>query len=147
MTTALPFATSRVSRVSFWLSRFVLFAATVIFTGISVKYIGDPVATAAAFKITLGSPAAVTNMRVGFGAFPLGFAIITLSCLLSARRHATGLFFVLVIVGAATAARVLGIIVDGPAAESFKVLRPEVAMLVLSGTGLFLETRHRQAAD
>ena len=127
-----------------WLSRFVLFAAAVIFSLIAVKYLADPVGTAAAFKISLGSTAAVTNMRVGFGAFPLGFALVTLGCLVSARRHLTGLWFVMTIVGAVTAARLLGIVVDGPAHESLKVLRPEVVLLTLSSVGLVLESYRRK---
>ncbi len=126
-----------------WLSRFVLFAATVIFAGIAAKYLADPVGTAAAFRITLGSPAAITNMRVGFGAFPLGFALVTLGCLLSTPRHLTALMFVATGVGAATAARILGIVLDGPARESLAVLRPEVVLLSLSGAGLALEWRRR----
>jgi hypothetical protein len=131
-------------RVVPWLSRFVLFAATVIFSLIAVKYLADPVGTAAAFKISLGSAAAVTNMRVGFGAFPLGFALITLGCLVSARRHLTGLWFVMTIVGTVTAGRILGIAVDGPAHESLRVLRPEVVLLTLSCVGLVLEVRRRR---
>ena len=131
-------------RVVPWLSRFVLLAATIIFSLIAVKYLTNPVATAAAFKISLGSPAAVTNMRVGFGAFPLGFALITLGCLVSARRHLAGLWFVMTIIGAATAGRILGIVVDGPAHESLAVLRPEMVLLTLSSVGLGLEVRQRK---
>src|SRR2546427_5358176 len=132
------------SRFVPWLSRFVLFAATVIFSLIAVKYLADPVGTAAAFKISLGSAAAVTNMRVGFGAFPLGFAFITLGCLVSARRHLTGLWFVMTVISTATAARVLGILVDGPAHESLRVLRPEVVPLTLSSVGFVLESLRRR---
>jgi hypothetical protein len=117
---------------------------TVIFTAISVKYIGDPVRTAAEFKITLGSPAAITNMRVGFGAFPLGVAIITFVCSFSLRRHLVGLCLVLSIMGTATGARILGILVDGPAPQSFQVLRPEIAFLILSIVGCFLELSRRR---
>lgn len=134
-----------VGRYAIWLSRLVLAAATFVFVAISVKYIGDPVGAAAAFKISLGSPAAITNMRVGFGAFPLGFAIITFSSLISTARHLRGLFFLMTIIGAATAARILGIVVDGPAAESLYVLRPELAMLTLSIVAILLETDRRRA--
>jgi len=128
-----------------WLSRFVLLSATVIFSAIAVKYLADPVRTAAEFKISLGSAAAVTNMRVGFGALPLGFSLITLGCLISARRRLTGLWFIVTIFGVATAARILGIVVDGPARESLMVLRPEVVLLALSSVSLVLERRRREA--
>jgi hypothetical protein len=84
-------------------------------------------------------------MRVGFGAFPLGFALITFSCLISPRRHLRGLYFVMTIIATATAARILGIFLDGPAAESLGVLRPEFVMLTLSIVGILLETRRRRS--
>ena len=133
------------SRFGLWLNGLVLTAATIVFTGISVQYIADPLHTAAAFKITLGSPAAVTNMRVGFGAFPLGFGVIILSCLVNRRRHLLGLYLLMTIMGCATMARVLGIMLDGPAAESLKVLPPEVLMLTFSLLGIFLELRRRHS--
>ncbi len=54
-----------------------------LFTLIGAKYLTDPVRAATSVKISLGSVAAITSMRVGFGAFPLGFAIIVASCLVS----------------------------------------------------------------
>jgi hypothetical protein len=140
-----PHKIDRMARLTPWFCRSILMMATFVFTTISVRYIGNPIRTAAAFKITLGSPAAITNMRVGFGAFPLGFAIITFSCLISPRRFLRGLYFVMTIIATATAARVLGIVVDGPAAESLGVLRPELVMLTLSIVGIFLETRRRRS--
>ncbi len=98
---------------------------------------------ATSVKISLGSAAAITSMRVGFGAFPLGFAIIVASCLVSTSRLLLGLFFVATIFGAATGARLLGIVVDGAAPESVFLLRPEVALLALSVIGVLLESARR----
>ena len=134
----------RLWRFTPWLTRLILGAATLIFTLIGVKYITDPVRAAASFKISLGSAAAITSMRVGFGAFPLGFAIIVASCLVSTSRQLRGLYFVATIIGVATAARVLGIMVDGAAPESVLLLRPEVALLALSVIGVVLESTRRR---
>ncbi len=134
----------RLWRFTPWLNRLILSAATLIFTLIGVKYITDPVRAAASFKISLGSAAAITSMRVGFGAFPLGFAIIVASCLVSTSRQLRGLYFVATIIGVATAARVLGIMVDGAAPESVLLLRPEVALLALSVIGVVLESTRRR---
>ena len=134
----------RLWRFTPWLNRLILSAATLIFTLIGVKYITDPVRAAASFKISLGSAAAITSMRVGFGAFPLGFAIIVASCLVSTSRQLRGLYFVATIIGVATAARVLGIMVDGAAPESVLLLRPEVALLALSVIGVVLESARRR---
>jgi len=134
----------RLWRFTPWLTRLILGAATLIFTLIGVKYITDPVRAAASFNISLGSAAAVTSMRVGFGAFPVGFAIIVASCLVSTSRLLLGLYFVVTIIGVATAARVLGIVVDGAAPESVFLLRPEVALLGLSVIGVLLEAGRRR---
>ena len=134
----------RLWRFTPWLNRLILSAATLIFTLIGVKYITDPVRAAASFNISLGSAAAVTSMRVGFGAFPVGFAIIVASCLVSTSRLLLGLYFVVTIIGVATAARVLGIVVDGAAPESVFLLRPEVALLALSVIGVVLESARRR---
>ena len=127
-----------------WLTRLILGAATLIFMLIGVKYLTDPVRAAASFKISLGSAAAITSMRVGFGAFPLGFAIVLASCLVSTSRVLPGLYFVATILGAATAARVLGIVVDGAAPESVFLLRPELALLALAILGVWLESGRRR---
>ena len=134
----------RLWRFAPWLTRLILGAATLIFTLIGMKYIADPVRAAASFKISLGSAAAITSMRVGFGAFPLGFAVIVASCLVSTSRRLAGLYFVATIIGAATAARVMGIVVDGAAPESVLLLRPEVALLALSVIGVSLESGRRR---
>ena len=115
-----------------WLSRLVLLAASVIFTRIGLGYLLNPVATAGALHTTFGSPAGVTTARVGFGAFPLAFAVILAACLVSSRRRLPGLVMVATIMGLATAARLLGLALDGSAPESRWLLAPEVAMTTLS---------------
>lgn len=100
----------KTSRVAPWLSRLVLLAATFILVMIGRKFIGDPVGAAAASNMLLGSPLAITNMRASFRAFPLGCAIFTFLCLVSADRRLTGLSFVAIIIGTALAVRVFGVV-------------------------------------
>jgi hypothetical protein len=128
-----------------WLTRLVLLAVAVIFTVIGYKYLTDPVGATAPFKIHLGSAAAVTNMRVGFGAFPIAFALIALVCLLSEGRLLVGLYFVVATIGIVTAVRIFGLQVDGAAVETLKVLRPELVLLALSTISLFLEVGRQRA--
>jgi hypothetical protein len=132
-------------RIVAWLGRFVLFGAIAIFTLIGVRYLTNPVGAAAEFQTSFASPAGATSMRVGFGAFPLAFAAILAVCLFSARRRRLGLAMVTIIMGLASAARLVGIAVDGPAAESSRLLVPE---LVMTGLSLFcgLFERSRGAA-
>ena len=129
------------SRISIWLSRVTILAATAIFILISSRYLTDPVGMAGTAKISLGSPTAITIIRVGFGAFPLGFAVIALVCLFSNKRLLTGLYIVGTVIILATVIRIYGAVVDGATPETLKLLRPEFVMVVLSVSGIFLERR------
>src|SRR5437868_1695199 len=114
-----------------WFSRAVLLAALVVLSLIAGKFVGDPVGSAAASGITLGTPLAVTNMRASFGAFPLGCALFVLVCLVTSSLRRTGLVFVMLVVGTALAVRVFGIILDGTFADSLRVLTAEAVLLCL----------------
>ncbi len=128
------------SRIAPWLSRAVIVFVIFIFSMISLKNLTDPVKANAIYKITLGSPEAVTNARVGFGAFPLGIVIILCACLVSTRRHLSGLLVILAIDGAATLTRIYGIFVDGPATWTLFVLRPEIIILIVTSAVIVLNT-------
>jgi hypothetical protein len=124
--------------LSLWFDRFVLLAAALILALIGSRYIADPVGAAATTDISLGSALAISTMRVGFGAFPLGCALVALTCLLSPSRLRTGLFFVAVIFGVALAVRVFAILDDGTLKESLSLLSAEALLLTLSIVGLVL---------
>jgi Domain of unknown function (DUF4345) len=132
-----------------WINRLVLVAATFIFATIGLRYIADPVGASAATGVTLTSPLASTVTRIGFGAFPLGFAIFNVWCLLSRARLRTGVGLVVTVVTTAIAVRLLSLVIDGAAAESVRLFIPEGAMLTLAITGLSLESgeRRRQASQ
>jgi len=135
-------------RITPWFGRLMLMLASVLFTAIGVKFLLDPTHAAAAAGISLQTAEAATRIRVGFGAFPISFAAVVFSCLVSPRRLLTGLWIVATVVVLVTAARVLGIVADGPAAESIMLLRNEIVLIVLVGAALTLETlrRHKHAA-
>jgi DoxX-like family len=131
-----------------WINRLVLAAATLIFTTIGLRYISDPVGAAAATGATLNSALAITTTRIGFGAFPLGFAIFSFTCLISARRLVTGVSMVATIVSTAIFVRLFSIRIDGLVAESSRLFVPETVILLLSLCGLMLEAaRNRQSGE
>lgn len=134
-------------RVVPWLGRLVLLASIVIFALIGVRYLADPAGALATFHTALGSPAGATSARVGFGAFPLAFALILAVCLFSSRRRLFGLGMVATIMGMATGARLLGLALDGPAPESSVLLVPEVTLLALSSFCAAVEWRARADAS
>jgi len=128
-----------------WFNRFVLMAATFVMTMIALRNLRDPIGATAPLGIALTSPSAVTIIRVGFGGFPLGFAVALFACLLATRRLLTGMFLVLAVVGAATIARVQGLALDGATPYNLQLLRPEVVMVTLSLAGIMLEFRRRRS--
>jgi hypothetical protein len=131
-------------RHSIWFGRVVLVAAIFLFSAIAMKNLGDPIAAVAPHEITLGSAAGITVARVGFGAFPLGFAIVLATCLISERRLLIGLGFLSILAIVVTAVRVFGAVVDGPAPFTLMVLKPEVALIFFSTLAYFVERRRNQ---
>ena len=126
-------------RAAPWFSRLLLLLATVLFLLIGLRYLGDPVNKAAADAISLGSVMAISRVRVGFGGFPLALSLILFGCLLSSRRLLIGLSVLATTVAVVTAARLMGIAVDGPAEEAVRLLRVETVLLTLSLAAIFLE--------
>jgi cytochrome b561 len=134
-------------RVLPWILRAVLLAVAILFTMIGLHYLGDPVARAAADEITLGSVMAISRVRVGFGAFPLAFALLLLACVVSRKRTLHGLVAVAIVLGVATVVRVQGIVVDGAAAEAVKLLRVEAIVWSISMVGIALESVRLRRVD
>src|SRR5258708_23005755 len=123
-------------RISPWVGRFVLIAATVIFTLISVRAIADPAGDAAASGLSFVAHAGMTNIRIRFGAFPLGLAIIALSCLLSRRRLFVGVRLVGTMIAVFGAVIIFGALADHTLAETGRLLIPEAIFLILSRLAL-----------
>lgn len=126
-----------------WFARAVLAGATLLITSIGVRGLFDPVGSSAQHDITLGSPVAVTVARVAFGGFPLAVAIVLLGCVVADRRLLTGLAVLAVVAIVITAARLLGLVLDGAAPFTVRVLKPEFALIVASTTALTFERRRR----
>ena len=127
-----------------WFNRFVLAGAAFVMTLIALRTLRDPIGSTRPLDIALQSATAVTVARVGFGGFPLGFAVALFGCLGAKRRLLTGLFLVFTVVGTVTIARVQGLLIDGATAYNLGLLRPEITMLALSGAGIILELRRRR---
>jgi hypothetical protein len=132
------------SRLTPWFNRLVLAFAAFIFLMIGIKNVADPVKANAIYKIVLASPEAITNSRVGLGAFPMGFAVILLACAFASRRHLSGLLMLAVLDGVVIVVRMYGLIKDGAAPWTLTVLRPEAAILLVTLLAIFLETRRKK---
>lgn len=137
----------RISHFALWVNRVVLCAAVLIFTMIGVRYVANPVGASAATGVTLTSGLAVSTTRIGFGAFPLAFAIFSLVCLLSNRRLITGVSLVATVISTAIIVRVFSVLADGVIPQSVKLFVPETVILVLALTGLLLEAARTKHAN
>ena len=132
------------SLLSAALSRLPLVMVSIVFVLISLRYLIDPVRAAAAAGMAFTSPGGITMARVGFAAFPLSFAVLAVSCLVSTRRVRTGLYIVLTVVLVVIAVRVVGIMLDHSASESARLLAPEAVLVALSVLGIRLDANRRR---
>jgi hypothetical protein len=137
---------TRLSRGVIWFNRLLLVAATYVMTMIAFRNLRDPIAAALPVGIVLSSPTAITVARVGFGGFPLGIAIALAGCLVATPRLLTGASVLAAVIGAATVARVQGLLVDGATSYNVKLLRPEIVFFTLSLVAIALERRRRQGS-
>ena len=135
------------SRRVIWFNRLLLLAATGIMTTIALRTLRDPIGSTLPLGIVLTSATAATVVRVGFGGFPLGYAVALLGCLVSTRRLLGGLLLLSSIAGAATLTRLQGIVLDGATPYNLSLLRPEIALWVLSAVGIILERRRRRRGE
>ncbi len=133
-------------RVAPWVSRAVLLPPTVIFALIAFRYLSNPVAAAAAVGTSLATPEAITVARVASGAFPLSFSLFLGASVVSGRRLLAALALATTFIAIATLVRAFGIVAEGAGGESLKLLRSEIALLLVSAAGLVLEWRRRQRA-
>lgn len=127
------------SRIAAVLRRAPLTMMAVIFTLISLRYLSDPVHAAAAAGISFASPGGITVARVGFAAFPLSFAILAFTSLISPPRLLAGLYMALTVVSVVIAVRIFGIVVDH-STETAHLLAPEAMLLILSVIAIRLES-------
>jgi Domain of unknown function (DUF4345) len=135
-----------ISRASLWINRIVLGAATLIFTMIGLRYLADPVGASAATGATLNTALAVTTTRIGFGGFPLAFAVFTLICLVSQRKQRAGVTLVLTVMITAIVVRLFSIAIDGSVPGSTRLFVPEGLFVLLACTGLLFDpSRVRQS--
>jgi hypothetical protein len=133
------------SRAPLWFGRVVLGAASLLLLRVGLGYVADPVGSAAPHAMVLGSAEAITNMRVSGGVF-VGVALVLVACLVSERRLLAGLAVLATIAAVILGVRLLGLGVDGAAPFTLRVLKPEIALVVLSTAAAWLERRRLAAA-
>jgi fucose permease len=132
-----------ISRGVVWFSRVLLTAAAFIMVMIAFRNLRDPIGATQPIGIVLASPTGMTVVRVGFGGFPLGFAVALIACMISTERLLSGLYLLAAVIGAATFARIQGLVLDGVTSYNVGLLRPEIVLCVLSIVGIVLERRRR----
>ena len=132
------------SRGVVWFDRLLLTAAAFIMVMIAFRNLRDPIGATQPLGVVIASPTGMTVVRVGFGGFPLGFAVALVTCLISTERLLGGLYLLASVIGAATLARIQGLVLDGATPYNVGLLRPEVVLCILSLVGIALERRRRR---
>jgi hypothetical protein len=128
-----------------WFSRVVLGVAGLLLVRIGVGLLLDPVQAVTEQGIALPSPSALTSMRALGGGFA-GVGMLLLVSLPVARWIRSGLVLLLSFAGALTAGRLVGLVVDGPAPFTLKVLKPEIVLVALSILALLTTFRRPRGA-
>lgn len=105
-----------------------------------VMYLLFPVKMGASWDFAPTSAFAVSNIRLGFGAFHLGVSVMALIALF-AKQYKFGLITIVVFAALAVATRAFGLVVDGMHPRSLLVISGEGVSLTIFLIGLILYTR------
>jgi hypothetical protein len=135
---------SDTSRGIVWFNRLLVTAAAFIMVMIAFRNLRDPIGATQPIGIVVASPTGMTVVRVGFGGFPLGFAVALVACLVSTEWLLGGLYLLASVIGGATFARIQGLVLDGATPYNVGLLRPELVLCVLTLVGIALERRRRR---
>jgi hypothetical protein len=125
---------------SIWFNRLVLGAGALLLIQLGLRNLVGPVSAASRTHTTLGSPDAITAVRVQGSVF-MGIAIILVYCLTSERRLLAGLAFFATIIAGVAGVRLMGLVLDGAGSFTIMTLKAEVAMAVVSACAVLLERR------
>ncbi len=130
---------NRFARFAPWIARVVLAMGSVIFTAIGMRYILDPAGASVKTGVALNTALGHSVTRVGFGAFPLVFAIFSFTCLISRQRLFEGVRLIATLAATVIVVLVYGTIVDGFEMESVILFVPELILLALAVTAALLD--------
>jgi hypothetical protein len=134
---------SQLLKRSIWFGRLVLGIGILLLTRLGLGNIVHPVAVAATTHTTLGSPDAITVIRVQGGVL-IGIVVILAYCLFSERRLLAGLGFFTTIIISVAGLRVIGLVLDGRGSFTLMTSKAEVVMAVVAACGTLLERRRSQ---
>jgi hypothetical protein len=135
---------SELLKRSIWFNRLVLGAGVLLFTQLGLRNLVGPVSVANGTQTTLGSPDAITSVRVQ-GSVLIGIAVILAYCLASERRLLAGLGVFATIIAGVAGVRFIGLMLDGPGSFTLMTLKAEVVMAVVSASAVFLERRRSRS--
>ena len=134
---------SQLLKRSIRFGRLVLGVEILLLTRLGLDNIVHPVAVAATTHTTLGSPDAITVIRVQGGVL-VGVVVILTYCLFSERRLLAGLGFFTTIILSVAGLRLIGLVLDGPGSFTLMTSKAEVAMSVVAACATLVERRRSQ---
>lgn len=119
----------------------VLIYAALGFGYPGAMYLLFPVKMGATWDFAPSSAFAVSNIRLGFGAFHLGVSVMALIAVFT-KQYKYGLITIVVFATLAVGTRAFGLVVDGMHPRSLLVMSGEGVSLTIFLIGLILYTRH-----
>jgi cytochrome b561 len=120
-------------------TRMILAPPSLLFSSIALKYLTAPVKVSAGSGALLTTPSAITDARVEGGLF-IGLALVALYGLVTGRRLAS-LAVLAGVLATVTAARTMGLALDGASHETVLKLVPEVVLTALLTAAFLIERR------
>lgn len=137
------FERSASSRFVAVFTRVPMVGLTVVLSMVALRYLTNPVQSAATAGISFTSPGGITVARIGFAGFPLAFVALFLSSLFSRRRLLSGLQIELMLLAIVIGVRVLGMAL-AHSTETAVLLVPEVVLAALCIFAIRLEGDRRK---
>jgi hypothetical protein len=135
---------NRFWKFSPWITRFILMFPALLFASIGIRDLSNIITVMGGRGVAFTSGNGVTVARVGFGAFPLGCGLFLLGCLFFERYLLAAFSFVATLDLVVLVVRIAGMFADSSVPENMPLVRAEVLLLVLTGTGILIELFRRR---
>ncbi len=116
----------------FSIHKFLIAATSIVFTGLGIWLMLDPVKVELFYPLTLDAPMAVSEIRAVFGGMMFGIGAAILWLLWGAKRPLDAGMSMILVFGGLVLARVVGVIFEGmPSGPVLNETVFEITMLAL----------------
>jgi hypothetical protein len=118
------------------MSRLVLWLGGILFVPFGLWILSDPTPLAAITERPIPTPTAITESRAVDGGLVIGLGLLFVLGALDPTKTRTALLAMLLTLGGAFLGRIVGVVLDGGTAGTYKVAAFELVLAVLAGVAL-----------